>query len=65
MHLFRSAVPHIRPQGDKALVGKFLPEFFEALGTRETDASAIAKKENQHDLVREIAQGGLAAVEPV
>ena len=64
-HLFRRAVPRIGTQGDKALVGKFLPEFFKALGTRETDRSAIAQKENQHDLALEVAQGCLAAVEPV
>ena len=63
--MFRGPVPRINPQGDKALGGKFLPEFFKALGTRETDTSAIAKEENQHDLPLEVAQGGLAAVESV
>ena len=65
MHLFRRAIPRIGTQGDKALVGKFLPKFFKALGTRETDTSAIAKKENQHDLALEVAQADFAAVESV
>lgn len=65
MHLFRRAVPRIGTQGNKALVGKFLPDFFETLGTRETDRSAIAQKENQHDLALKVAQGGLAAVDSV
>ena len=64
-HLFRRAVPRIDTQGDKALVGKFLPEFFKALGTRETDRSAKAKEENQHDLALKVAQSCLAAIDPV